>query len=42
VPNVSLEREAVEQISAARAYKASAKLISTVDDMTKTLLKSFK
>ncbi len=41
-PNVSLEYETMEQITAKRAYEASAKLISTVDDMTKTLLDSIK
>jgi flagellar basal body rod protein FlgC len=38
VPNVSLEREFVEQIRAEHAYKASAKIIQTADEMDDTLL----
>jgi flagellar basal-body rod protein FlgC len=38
VPNVSLEREAVEQISASVAYQASAKVLQTADGLIKSLL----
>jgi flagellar basal body rod protein FlgC len=38
VPNVSLEQEFVEQIRAEHAYKASAKVIQTADEMDDTLL----
>lgn len=37
-PNVSLEQEAVEQISARLAYEASARVIETADEMADTLL----
>jgi len=38
VPNVSYEREFVEQIRAEHAYKASAKVIKTAKEMDDTLL----
>lgn len=38
VPNVDLAAEMVEQSLATVAYKASAKLLKTADEMTKTLL----
>lgn len=38
VPNVSIEQEFVEQIRAEHAYKASAKIIRTADEMEDTLL----
>lgn len=37
-PNVALEREAVEQILAQRAFEANLRTIETANDMTKALL----